>query len=129
MVRVGVGPIMCHDGRVSTKGRAVVMGQGYVGLPLAVRACEGGYDVVRFEGDERRVARLAAGDSSVGDIPSERVAAALDSGRYHPSSDTADLASFDIAVISVPTPLRDGAPDLSYIEDAARMLAAHLRAG
>ena len=40
-----------------------------------------------------------------------------------------DLADFDVAVITVPTPLRDGAPDLSYIEDAARLLAAHLRAG
>src|SRR3954468_13911667 len=103
--------------------RLAVIGQGYVGLPLAMRAVEVGYDVVGFEVDARRAARLAAGDSYVGDIPSARLVGALRTGRYTPSSDTADLAGFDFAVISVPTPLRDGAPDLSFIEDAARALA------
>jgi UDP-N-acetyl-D-glucosamine dehydrogenase len=112
-----------------TGARLAILGQGYVGLPLAMRAVEVGYDVVGFEVDERRVTRLAAGDSYVGDIPSSRLADALATGRYRPSSDAADLAGFDLAVISVPTPLRDGAPDLTYIEDAATMLAAHLRAG
>jgi UDP-N-acetyl-D-glucosamine dehydrogenase len=107
----------------------VVVGQGYVGLPLAMRAVEVGYDVVGFEVDARRVDRLAAGDSYVGDIASDRVAAALATGRYKPSVDTADLAGFDVAVISVPTPLRDGLPDLSFIEDAARMLAPHVQLG
>jgi UDP-N-acetyl-D-glucosamine dehydrogenase len=94
-----------------------------------MRAVDVGYDVVGFEVDEVRVSRLAAGESYVGDIPSSRVAAALATGRYRPSVDVADLAGFDFAVISVPTPLRDGAPDLSYIESAAEMLAAHLRPG
>jgi UDP-N-acetyl-D-mannosaminuronate dehydrogenase len=48
----------------------------------------------------------------VEDITDERLAAALAPGRYRASSDTADLADFDIAVISVPTPMREGAPDL-----------------
>ena len=109
--------------------RLAVVGQGYVGLPLAMRAVEVGYDVVGFEVDARRVDRLAAGDSYVGDIAAERVAAALATGRYTPSADPADLAGFDVAVISVPTPLRDGAPDLTFIEDAARILAPHVRPG
>ena len=109
--------------------KVVLIGQGYVGLPLAMRAVEVGYDVVGFEVDEQRVSRLAAGESYVGDIPSSRVADALASGRYRPSGDAADVAGFDLAVISVPTPLRAGAPDLSYIEQAAEMLARHLRAG
>jgi UDP-N-acetyl-D-glucosamine dehydrogenase len=100
-----------------------------VGLPLAMRAVEMDYDVVGFEADPVRAARLAAGDSYVGDIPSTRLRTALETGRYRPSSDPHDLLGFDIAVISVPTPLRDGAPDLSFIEDAARSLAPHLRPG
>src|SRR5688572_11003969 len=114
---------------MSRSGRVVVIGQGYVGLPLAMRAVEVGYDVVGFEVDEGRATRLAAGDSYVGDIPSERLAGALATGRYRPSSDVADLADFDVAIISVPTPLRDGAPDLSFIEDAAKVLAPHVSAG
>jgi UDP-N-acetyl-D-glucosamine dehydrogenase len=109
--------------------KLVVVGQGYVGLPLAMRAVDVGYDVVGFEVDARRVDRLAKGDSYVGDIASERVTGALATGRYRPSADPADLAGFDVAVISVPTPLRDGAPDLTFIEDAARVLAPHVRRG
>jgi UDP-N-acetyl-D-glucosamine dehydrogenase len=112
-----------------TGARLIVVGQGYVGLPLAMRAVDVGYDVVGFEVDAPRVSRLAAGESYVGDVPSSRVADALATGRYHPSADAADLADFDLAVISVPTPLRDGAPDLSYIERAAEVLAVHLRRG
>ena len=110
-------------------GRLVVMGQGYVGLPLAVRGVEAGYDVVGFDVDERKVARLAAGDSPVEDITPERLAAALATGRYRATGAVDDLAGFDVAVISVPTPLREGAPDLTFIEDAARALGPHVTAG
>ncbi len=109
--------------------RLVVVGQGYVGLPLAVRAVEQGYSVVGFDLDDQKAKRLASGDSPVEDVSDDRLQAALDSGRYRATSDPADLAGFDAAVISVPTPLTEGAPDLSYIEDAARSLATHLTAG
>jgi len=110
-------------------GRVVVVGQGYVGLPLAMRASEVGYDVVGFDVDAARIDRLTRGESYVGDVSAPRLAAALAAGRYHPTTDPAALAGFDIAVITVPTPLRAGDPDLSYIEDAARLLATHLRTG
>jgi UDP-N-acetyl-D-glucosamine dehydrogenase len=109
--------------------RLVVVGQGYVGLPVAVRACEAGFDVVGYDIDHDRVKRLAAGESRVEDVADERLAAALHSGRYRPTSEPEDCAGFDAAVISVPTPLRDGNPDLSYIEAAARTLADHVAAG
>ncbi|MDQ6909538.1 MAG: nucleotide sugar dehydrogenase [Actinomycetota bacterium] len=105
------------------------MGQGYVGLPLAMRAVEVGYEVVGYDTDEDRVKRLVAGESYVEDISSDALAGALASGSYQPSSDPADCARFDIAVITVPTPLRDGNPDLSFIEGAAGVLAEHLRPG
>ena len=100
-----------------------------MGLPLAMRACEVGHDVVGFDVDAERVDHLAAGRSYVGDVPADRLGAALASGRYRPTADPADLAGFDVAVVTVPTPLRDGQPDLTYIEDAARLLAGHLRPG
>jgi UDP-N-acetyl-D-glucosamine dehydrogenase len=109
--------------------RVVVVGQGYVGLPLAMRAVEVGHTVVGFEADAGRVARLVAGDSYVEDISDGSLQAALASGRYHPSTDPGCCAEFDVAVVSVPTPLRDGSPDLSYIESAASTLGRHLRAG
>jgi len=109
--------------------RLVVVGQGYVGLPLAVRAVEQGFDVIGLDLDEERITRIGAGDSPVEDITHARLQAALATGRYRPTTDAGDGAGFAIAVISVPTPLREGAPDLSFIETAARSLGAHLTAG
>lgn len=108
--------------------KVVVVGQGYVGLPVAMRAVAVGFTVVGFELSPDRVQTLRNGRSYVGDVSDQEVASALTSG-YVPTDNPDDLAGFDIAVISVPTPLHDGLPDLSYIEDAGRTLSAHLRAG
>ena len=104
-----------------------MIGQGYVGLPLAMRAVAAGHDVVGYEIDETRVKRLQAAETYVEDVPSEELARALATGRYLPTTDAAHCADFDVAVITVPTPLREGTPDLSYIESAAVTLAGHLR--
>jgi len=110
-------------------GKLIVVGQGYVGLPLALRAVEAGYDVVGFDLDVDRIKRLADGDSYIEDITDERLRAALDSGRFLPSIDAADMVGFDVAVIDVPTPLEDGNPNLRYVEEAAATLGVHLRPG
>lgn len=109
--------------------RLVVVGQGYVGLPLAVRAVEAAFDVVGFDLDADRVKRLVEGDSYVEDVPDDRLAAALATGRYRPTADPDHCGGFDVAVIDVPTPLSEGVPNLSYVRDAAVMLAGHLRPG
>jgi UDP-N-acetyl-D-glucosamine dehydrogenase len=108
--------------------RIAVLGQGYVGLVVAMRASEAGFDVVGLEIDEARAAALAAGDSYIEDVPDEVLRAALERG-YEPTTDAARLAGFDVAVISVPTPLREGLPDLSYIEEAGALAGAHLCRG
>ncbi len=106
----------------------VVVGQGYVGLPVAVRAAEVGYRVTGFDVDPVRIAALRAGRSYVEDVDPERLAA-LASGAYEATDDPAAIEGFDVAVISVPTPLRDGTPDLSHVESAAAVLATALRPG
>jgi UDP-N-acetyl-D-glucosamine dehydrogenase len=113
----------------TTVEKVVVVGQGYVGLALAMRAVEVGFDVVGFDQDEDRVKRLAAGDSYVEDVSDAVLSAALASGRFAPTSDPDHCAGFDVAVIDVPTPLADGNPNLSHVEEAARILARHLRRG
>ncbi len=109
--------------------KLAVVGQGYVGLPLAIRAVEVGFDVVGFDVDSERIKQLAAGESYVEDITNERLAAALDSRRYLPTDDPERLAGFDVTVIDVPTPLQDGVPNLSFVENAASTVAHHLRPG
>jgi UDP-N-acetyl-D-glucosamine dehydrogenase len=109
--------------------RVLVVGQGYVGLPLAIRAVEVGHDVTGFDVDEDRVKRLAAGESYVEDVTGERLLAALNSGRFRVSSEPKSCAGFDVAVVTVPTPLREGNPDLTYIEESAKVLGRFLRPG
>ncbi|MEX2658827.1 MAG: nucleotide sugar dehydrogenase [Acidimicrobiales bacterium] len=106
--------------------RIVVLGQGYVGLVLAMRATEAGFRVVGLDTDRQRTQLLAAGQSFIEDVPDSVLKAALAAG-YRPTSDPDALGDFDVAVISVPTPLREGGPDLSFIEAAAEMLAPRLK--
>jgi UDP-N-acetyl-D-glucosamine dehydrogenase len=107
----------------------VVVGLGYVGLPLAIRAAEVGHRVIGYDTDAGRVKELDAGESYIEDVPASRLATVIDSGAFRPSAEARACAGFDVAVITVPTPLRDGLPDLGYVEAAARMLARFLRPG
>ncbi len=111
---------------MTSRGKVVVIGQGYVGLPMAMRCVDVGYDVIGLDLDEERRTSLKAGSSYIEDVSDEHLAAALCSGRYTATGSYDDCAGFDVAVITVPTPLRDGAPDLTFIEDAGRSLAPHL---
>ncbi len=109
--------------------KVVVVGQGYVGLPVAMRAVEVGHTVVGHEKSAERAARLAVGDSFVEDVEPAMLQAALDSGRYVVATEVSAAVDFDVAVITVPTPLHDGAPDLSFIVDASTELAPYVTKG
>ncbi len=109
--------------------RVVVVGQGYVGLPVAMAAVDAGFSVMGFDVDSDRVAALNAGRSHVDDVPSARLARALELGRYCAGEDPDELGWFDYAVISVPTPLREGVPDLRHILEAAETLGPRTRSG
>jgi UDP-N-acetyl-D-glucosamine dehydrogenase len=107
----------------------VVVGQGYVGLPLAMRSVEVGHCVVGFDTDAQRIKRLGTGDSYVEDVTPADLVDALATGRYRPTSDASACAEFDVALITVPTPLHEGCPDLSFVLAAGEMLGARLRRG
>lgn len=109
--------------------KVVVAGQGYVGLPVAMRAVEVGHEVVGLELSPARLGMLQRAESYIDDISSAQLATAASTGRYTASDDYADAARFDVAIITVPTPLRDRAPDLSFVEAAADGIGAQLGRG
>ena len=109
--------------------KTVIVGQGYVGLPIAMAAVAAGHFVVGLDSDQRRVARLNAGDSFIEDVTSSTLANAIATSRYVSSSDYVVAKEFDVAVITVPTPLRETLPDLSFIEASAASLAPFIRPG
>lgn len=107
--------------------KLVVVGQGYVGLPLALRAAGRGFRVVGLDLDEQRIRSLQEGRTFVEDVSDASLSSALRNHRYVPTTDSRQCAGFDVAVIAVPTPLVEGAPDLSAIRAASRILARYLR--
>lgn len=117
----------------------LVAGLGYVGLPVTVRAVEAGHRVVGLDVDRARVAALRAGSSPVEDVPDARLRRALDSGRLRLDVAVEDPAGggapddaehrFDVALITVPTPLTGGEPDLGAVRSAARVVARSLTPG
>ncbi len=107
--------------------RVAVVGLGYVGLPVAMGANRAGYDVVGIDVDPERIKRLDLGETYVEDVSDRDLAAAFASGRFEVSSDYEAADGFDIAVVTVPTPLREGVPDLSYIEASAQALAPRMK--
>jgi UDP-N-acetyl-D-glucosamine dehydrogenase len=109
--------------------RVAVVGQGYVGLPLSVRAAQVEHQVVAYDIDEARIKRLLSGQSYIEDISDNELNAVLEAGTLHPSCEARACAGFDVAIIAVPTPLRDGVPDLRFIEQAAHALSRYLRPG
>src|SRR5512142_766866 len=94
-----------------------------------MRAVAAGHDVIGFDTDVGRIARLAAGASHVEEVPDGVLRTALDSRRYRPTANPDECAGFHIAVISVPTPLTDGVPDLSSVEYAADLIAPYIIPG
>lgn len=111
-----------------------IIGLGYVGLPLVLRFCEVGFPVLGFDTDARKVERLNRGESYIKHIPSELLAAVRQArkgkGQFAATSDLSRLGEPDVLIICVPTPLTPKRePDLRYVENTARQIAATLRPG
>lgn len=112
-----------------------VIGMGYVGLPLTIVAAQAGFRTTGFDIDQSKVDSLNAGESYLLTVPEELVAENFlgeggKKGNAVASSDPADLATTDIIVICVPTPLnQDQEPDLHYVETTGETIARYLRPG
>jgi len=107
----------------------VVVGLGYVGLPLAQEATRTGLRVVGLDSSETVADGLNAGRSHVDDLADEDLAAMVAAG-FRATTDPAALADADTVVICVPTPLgAEGGPDLSAVRSAVGAVADHLRRG
>ncbi len=107
----------------------VIIGQGYVGLPLAQGAVGAGLAVTGLDLNAQRVADLNAGRSHVDDISDADLGAMVSAG-YRASADPAVIAEADVVVICVPTPLGEaGSPDLGAVTSAATMISENLTPG
>src|SRR3954447_7340012 len=107
-----------------------IIGLGYVGLPLALTALKAGFPVLGFDIDEGRVAQVNRGESIIKHVSVDMMAEALRTERFEATADFSRLSEPDAILICVPTPLtRHREPDLSYVVETARVIAARLRPG
>ena len=109
--------------------RAVIVGLGYVGLPLANAAARSGVDVVGLDLNAAIVSGLNSGASHIDDLSGADITELLATG-FRATSDATVIAEADIVVICVPTPLdEDGRPNLAAVIGASKSIAANLTAG
>ncbi len=107
----------------------VVVGLGYVGLPLAQEACRSGLRTAGLDLDAGVVRALTAGHSHVDDLSDDEVATMLQQG-FVASSDPSIIGRAGTVVICVPTPLaEDGGPDLGAVLAATDAIAANVSPG
>ena len=107
-----------------------IIGQGYVGLPLAMAAVDAGWSVVGIEKSVSRVDQLNSGSSPVEDISDTRLAKALAGKKYIASNNPEDVSTASVVTICVPTPLNmQREPDLELLESATKDVAPFLGDG
>ena len=107
--------------------KIAVIGQGYVGLPLALTAAESGYKVIGIDTDTAKVSRINLGISDIEDISSEKLKLNLGSGNYTATSDYSMINEAEVVIVCVPTPLNNSKkPDLTYLLSAVESLSNYL---
>jgi UDP-N-acetyl-D-glucosamine dehydrogenase len=108
--------------------RVAIIGQGYVGLTVAVGAACAGHSVVGFDVNDGLVAQLNAGRSHIEGISDSDLARLLPAGTYLATSDPSVLDGCDVIAIAVPTPLdADRNPDLSFVYAAGDLISQYVK--
>ena len=107
-----------------------VIGQGYVGLPIALSAASSGFEVKGIDNDQNKVANLNSGVTSIEDVDPQIISEMISSGKYLATTDFSIIEKSAIVLICVPTPLDlDHKPDLSYLIAAAKSAGKYLSRG
>jgi len=110
--------------------RIAVVGQGYVGLPLAVEFASAGFPVIGLDINKDHVGKLNQGESPSPDVLNETLGALRKSGHYEASHDFSRLKACDVVLICVPTPLRKSKdPDISFVLDSVQTVLSFLKPG
>ena len=127
--RGGVRAKRCLEVKIPTVSKRqeqtlAIIGQGYVGLPLAMAAVDAGWTVIGVDNFEAKVTQINSGSSPVEDISDDQLRAAISKGAYTATADFSAVSKASVITICVPTPLDDKRePDLALLCSAATGIA------
>ena len=108
----------------------VIVGLGYVGLPLAKAILDAGYPVLGYDIDQRKIDALAAGRSYIEHLGPDFFKGLATNDKFDATANAAELAKADAILLCVPTPLgQHREPDLTYVLESTKMVAKVLRKG
>ncbi|MEK9165283.1 MAG: nucleotide sugar dehydrogenase [Patescibacteria group bacterium] len=108
--------------------KVAIIGQGYVGLPLALLIAKAGFFVWGIDKDKSKILKLKSKISYIDDISDDEITCAIKSKKFNPTDSFDVLSQVDVIIIAVPTPLNEyKIPDLTYIKDATQEIAKRLR--
>ena len=109
--------------------RVSIIGQGYVGLPLAMAVAQAGHEVVGIDLDQSLIEKLKVGKSPIVDVTDDQITSAIKTGRYSLTNNFGAVETSDVVVICVPTPLDSvNKPDFSFLIRALNSIVDHLQA-
>lgn len=107
-----------------------IIGQGYVGLPLAMNLAKVGFNVFGVDSSKQKVELLNSGISGVEDVSNLEISEVISTGFYEATVDFRKVGESDVVIICVPTPLgKNSKPDLSYLKSALIDISAHIKKG
>ena len=108
--------------------RVAIIGQGYVGLTIAVGAAGAGHVVIGFDVNKNLVSQLNSGISHIEGVSDSKLKGFLSSDTYTGTTDASSINGCDVIVIAVPTPLTESRePDLSYVHAAVELIQNNVR--
>jgi len=121
-------PKWLDDQICNRQAKTVVIGLGYVGLPLCVALAEANYSVTGLDISEDRVGQINAGQSYIDDIASSKIHELIQAKQFVATTDAACIASADIVLLCVPTPCDEqGRPDLRVFKSAATLVQSYIK--
>ena len=113
---------------INPRGIVAIIGQGYVGLPLAMTLVQANWKVIGLDLDEHKIDLLKSGLSPIEDVSHSVIAASINGKNYLPTTEVNDISTAQIIIICVPTPLDDShKPDLSILRSALQSVAPYIQ--
>jgi UDP-N-acetyl-D-glucosamine dehydrogenase len=107
--------------------KITIIGQGYVGLNLAIAAASNGHKVIGLDKDAELIKKLNLGINHVPGISKEIIQSLIQTKDYLPTTDNTKITGAEVIIIAVPTPLDSSRkPDLKFLEDSSKIIGEYV---